>query len=62
MTDASFYAGLSDIELQKDHNVTVNIRTIFSSQGAIIHLIEESGLTFAPGLANMIQSQNPPSV
>lgn len=62
MADAEFFAMLCDVQLQTDRTATMETRTIFSSKAAIQHLIEESNLSFAPGLADMIRSPNAPSV
>jgi hypothetical protein len=62
MPDAEFFAGLCHVQLQTDRAATPETRSVFSSKAAIQHLIEESSLTFAPGLAGMIQSPNAPSV
>ena len=62
MSDAELFAMLCDVQLQTDRAATSETRTIFSSKAAIQHLIEESSLTFAPGLADMIRSRNAPSV
>jgi hypothetical protein len=62
MSDAAFFAMLCDVQLQTDRAATPETRTIFHSKAAIQHLIEESSLTFAPGLADTIRSRNAPSV
>lgn len=62
MPDAEFFAMLCDVQLQTDRAATPETRTIFSSRAGIQHLIEDSSLTFAPGLADMIRSPNAPSV
>ena len=62
MSDAEFFAMLCDVQLQTDRAATPETRTIFSSKAAVQHLIEESSLTFAPGLADLIRSPNAPSV
>jgi hypothetical protein len=62
MSDARFFAMLCDVQLRTDSTATPESRTFFSSEAPIQHLIEESSLTFAPGLADMIRSRNTPSV
>ncbi|KAF2847646.1 hypothetical protein T440DRAFT_491853 [Plenodomus tracheiphilus IPT5] len=62
MSDAESLAMLCDVQLQTDRTAMPETRTLFSSKAAIQHLIEESSLTFAPGLADMIRSRNAPSV
>lgn len=62
MSDAAFFARLCALQLQTDRAATPETRTIFHSKAAIQQLIEESSLTFAPGLANTIRSRNAPSV
>jgi hypothetical protein len=61
MSDAEFFAKLCDVQLETDRSATFETRTVFS-KGAVQHLIEESGLTFAPGLSNLIRSRTAPSV
>jgi hypothetical protein len=61
MSDAEFFAKLCDVQLETDRSATFETRTVFT-KGAVQHLIEELGLKFAPGLSNMIRSQNAPSV
>ncbi|KAH4109946.1 hypothetical protein HBI67_190730 [Parastagonospora nodorum] len=62
MSDAAFFAMLCDVQLRTDRSATFESRTFFSSEAPIQHLIEESSLTFAPGLADMIRSPDAPSV
>lgn len=62
MSDAEFFAMLCHVQSRTDSAATPESRTVFSSEAAIQHLIEESSLTFAPGLADMIRSPNTPSV
>ncbi|CAO2656665.1 Nn.00g054680.m01.CDS01 [Neocucurbitaria sp. VM-36] len=62
MSDAEFFAMLCHVQFRTDSAATPELRTVFSSEAAIQHLIEESSLTFAPGLADMIRSRNTPSV
>lgn len=57
MSDAEFFAMLCHVQLRTDSTVTPESRTVFSSEAAIQHLIEESSLTFAPGLADMIDHE-----
>ena len=61
MSDAGFFAKLCDVQLETDRSATFETRTIFS-KGAVQHLIEETGLTFAPGPSDMIRSRDAPSV
>jgi len=60
MSDAEFFATLCNVQLLTDSAATFATRTVFSSEAAIQHLIEESSLTFAPGLADMIRSRDTP--
>lgn len=62
MSDTEFFARLCHVQVQTDCTALPETRTVFSSAAAIQHLIEESSLTFATGLADMIQSRIPPSV
>ncbi|KAH4934856.1 hypothetical protein HBI79_078180 [Parastagonospora nodorum] len=62
MSDAAFFAMLCDVQLRTDRSATFESRTFFSSEAPIQHLIEESSLTFTPGLADMIRSPDAPSV
>lgn len=60
-SDTEFFANLCEVQLDTDRCATHGTRTVFT-KGAVQHLIEESGLSIAPGLSYLIQSQHAPSV
>jgi len=61
MSDTEFFAMLCEKHIETDRAATFETRTIFTSN-TIQHLIEQTGLTFAPGLADIIRAPHPPSV
>ena len=61
MSETESFANLCELQLETDRYATYETRTVFT-KGAVKLLIKESGLSFAPGLSDLIQSRDAPSV